>query len=157
MKTRAALERQWQPWPAAFIYLVGGAPRVAGRRRRRLLQTECMPRLQTDVVRTVRCRVLPELNAIDQVPVEVAGSPSSCMGTLGRRPKWATREPNGFSSRGLRYQRHTHVFRRLEGVDSGLFPCKLHFLADLVAPIAAHSQATRARYRVGSSTQLAVN
>jgi hypothetical protein len=107
-----------------IIYLVGGAPRVAGRRRQRLLQTKCMPRLQTDVVRTVRCRALPELNALTRSPSRSHGSPSSCMGTLGRQPKWATREPNGFSSRGLRYQRHTrHVFRRLEG--SGFGPVSL--------------------------------
>src|SRR6266571_526704 len=53
------------------LYLVGGAPRVGkSSLAQRLLETDGIPWLPTDVLRTVLRRVLPELDAIDQDPVD---------------------------------------------------------------------------------------
>ena len=53
------------------LYLVGGPPRVGkSSLARRLLALDGIPFLPTDVLRTVLRRVLPELDAIDQDPVE---------------------------------------------------------------------------------------
>jgi hypothetical protein len=53
------------------LYLVGGAPRVGkSSLAQRLLKAEGVPWLSTDVVRTVLRRVLPELDALDQDPVD---------------------------------------------------------------------------------------
>jgi hypothetical protein len=55
------------------LYLVGGAPRVGkSSLARRLLETDQIPFLPTDVLRTVLRRVLPELDAIDQDPVDAS-------------------------------------------------------------------------------------
>jgi predicted kinase len=54
-----------------ILYLLGGAPRVGkSALAQRLLETEGIPWLPTDVVRTVLRRVLPELDAADQDPVD---------------------------------------------------------------------------------------
>ena len=55
------------------LYLVGGAPR-AGKSSlaQQLVETEGIPWLPTDIVRTVLRRVLPELDSIDQDPVDAA-------------------------------------------------------------------------------------
>jgi hypothetical protein len=59
--------------PARILYLVGGAPRVGkSALAQRLLATDGIPWLPTDVVRTVLRRVLPELDAVDQDPVDAA-------------------------------------------------------------------------------------
>jgi hypothetical protein len=56
---------------AHVIYLVGGAPRVGkSSLAQRLLLTDGIPWLPTDVVRTVVRRVAPEVDAIDQDPVD---------------------------------------------------------------------------------------
>ena len=56
-----------------ILYLVGGAPRVGKSvLAQRLLETEGIPWLPTDAVRTVLRRVLPELDAADQDPVDAA-------------------------------------------------------------------------------------
>jgi hypothetical protein len=56
-----------------ILYLVGGAPRVGkSALAQRLLETDGIPWLPTDVVRTVLRRVLPELDAVDQDPVDAA-------------------------------------------------------------------------------------
>jgi hypothetical protein len=53
------------------LYLVGGAPRVGkSSLAQRLLKAEGIPWLSTDIVRTVLRRVLPELDALDQDPVD---------------------------------------------------------------------------------------
>jgi hypothetical protein len=53
------------------LYLVGGAPRVGkSSLAQRLLAIDKIPFLPTDVLRTVLRRVLPELDAIDQDPVD---------------------------------------------------------------------------------------
>jgi hypothetical protein len=53
------------------LYLVGGAPRVGkSSLARRLLEIDGIPFLPTDVLRTVLRRVLPQLDAIDQDPVD---------------------------------------------------------------------------------------
>jgi hypothetical protein len=53
------------------LYLVGGAPRVGkSSLAQRLLDSDGIPWLPTDVLRTVLRRVLPELDAIDQDPVD---------------------------------------------------------------------------------------
>jgi hypothetical protein len=53
------------------LYLVGGAPRVGkSSLAQRLLESDGIPWLPTDVLRTVLRRVLPELDAIDQDPVD---------------------------------------------------------------------------------------
>lgn len=55
------------------LYLVGGAPRVGkSSLAQRLLETDGIPWLPTDVLRTVLRRVLPELDAIDQDPVDAS-------------------------------------------------------------------------------------
>jgi len=55
------------------LYLVGGAPRVGkSSLARRLLEIDGIPVLPTDVLRTVLRRVLPELDAIDQDPVDAS-------------------------------------------------------------------------------------
>lgn len=54
-----------------FLYVVGGAPRVGKSvLAQRLLQQDAIPWLPTDVIRTVLRRVLPELDALDQDPVD---------------------------------------------------------------------------------------
>jgi hypothetical protein len=56
---------------ARILYLVGGAPRVGkSALAQQLLATDGIPWLPTDVVRTVLRRVLPELDAVDQDPVD---------------------------------------------------------------------------------------
>jgi hypothetical protein len=53
------------------LYLVGGAPRVGkSSLAQRLLNTDGIPWLPTDVLRTVLRRVLPGLDAVDQDPVD---------------------------------------------------------------------------------------
>jgi hypothetical protein len=53
------------------LYLVGGPPRVGkSSLAQQLVQTEGIPWLPTDIVRTVLRRVLPELDSIDQDPVD---------------------------------------------------------------------------------------
>jgi hypothetical protein len=55
------------------VYLVGGAPRVGkSSLAQRLLAIDGIPWLPTDVLRTVLRRVLPELDAIDQDPVDAS-------------------------------------------------------------------------------------
>ena len=55
------------------LYLVGGAPRVGkSALAQRLLQANGISWLPTDVIRTVLRRVLPELDAVDQDPVDAA-------------------------------------------------------------------------------------
>ncbi len=55
------------------LYLVGGAPRVGkSSLAQRLLAIDGIPFLPTDVLRTVLRRVLPELDAIDQDPVDAS-------------------------------------------------------------------------------------
>jgi len=54
-----------------ILYLVGGAPRVGkSTLAQRLLATDGIPWLPTDVVRTVLRRVLPGLDAVDRDPVD---------------------------------------------------------------------------------------
>jgi hypothetical protein len=71
------------PWPGVsrhndamsghVLYVVGGAPRVGkSALAQRLLRADGIPWLSTDVVRTVLRRVLPELDAVDQDPVDAA-------------------------------------------------------------------------------------
>jgi predicted kinase len=56
-----------------ILYLVGGAPRVGKSvLAQRLLETEGIPWLPTDAVRTVLRRVLPEFDAADHDPVDAA-------------------------------------------------------------------------------------
>ncbi len=53
------------------LYLVGGAPRVGkSSLAQQLLAADGIPWLPTDVIRTVLRRVLPELDAVDQDPVD---------------------------------------------------------------------------------------
>jgi hypothetical protein len=53
------------------LYLVGGAPRVGkSSLAQQLLAADGIPWLPTDVIRTVLRRVLPELDAADQDPVD---------------------------------------------------------------------------------------
>jgi hypothetical protein len=55
------------------LYLVGGPPRVGkSALAQGLLMDEGIPWLPTDVIRTVLRRVLPELDAADQDPVDAA-------------------------------------------------------------------------------------
>jgi len=55
------------------LYLVGGAPRVGkSSLAHRLLEIDRIPFLPTDVLRTMLRRVLPELDAIDQDPVDAS-------------------------------------------------------------------------------------
>ncbi len=55
------------------LYLVGGAPRVGkSSLAQRLLAVDGIPWLPTDVLRTVLRRVLPELDAVDQDPVDAS-------------------------------------------------------------------------------------
>jgi hypothetical protein len=55
------------------LYLVGGPPRVGkSSLAHRVLEIDRIPFLPTDVLRTVLRRVLPELDAIDQDPVDAS-------------------------------------------------------------------------------------
>jgi len=55
------------------LCLVGGAPRVGkSTLARRLLHAEGIPWLPTDIIRTALRRVLPDLEALDQDPVDAA-------------------------------------------------------------------------------------
>jgi len=54
-----------------ILYLVGGQPRVGkSSLAQRLLKLDRIPWLPTDILRTVLRRVLPELDALDQDPVD---------------------------------------------------------------------------------------
>ena len=56
-----------------ILYLIGGPPRVGkSSLAQRLLTLDRIPWLPTDVLRTVLRRVLPELDAIDQDPVDAS-------------------------------------------------------------------------------------
>ncbi len=56
---------------AHIVYLVGGAPRVGKSvLAQRLLALDGIPWLPTDVIRTVVRRVAPEVDAVDQDPVD---------------------------------------------------------------------------------------
>ncbi len=56
-----------------ILYLVGGPPRVGkSSLAQRLLDLDRIPWLPTDVLRTVLRRVVPELDAIDQDPVDAS-------------------------------------------------------------------------------------
>jgi hypothetical protein len=58
---------------AHVIYLVGGAPRVGkSSLAQRILAIDGIPWLPTDVIRTVVRRVAPDVDAIDQDPVDAA-------------------------------------------------------------------------------------
>ena len=69
-----------------ILYLVGGAPRVdKSSLAQRLLAIDGIPWLPTDVLRTVLRRVLPELDAIDQVAPElVVASNPGCLLHMAR-------------------------------------------------------------------------
>jgi hypothetical protein len=59
-----------------ILYLVGGASRVAKSvLAQRLLETEGIPWLPTDVLPTVLRRVVPELDAADHDPVDLPPPP----------------------------------------------------------------------------------
>src|SRR6266545_5281191 len=59
------------PMSERILYLIGGPPRVGkSSLAQRLLTLDRIPWLPTDVLRTVLRRVLPELDAIDQDPVD---------------------------------------------------------------------------------------
>src|SRR5215470_10705138 len=61
------------PMSERILYLVGGPPRVGkSSLAHRLLELDRIPFLPTDVLRTVLRRVLPELDAIDQDPVDAS-------------------------------------------------------------------------------------
>src|SRR6266545_4993748 len=67
------ISRQNAAMAGRILYLLGGAPRVGkSTLAQRLLAAEGIPWLPSDVVRTVLRRVLPELEAVDQDPVDVA-------------------------------------------------------------------------------------
>jgi hypothetical protein len=56
---------------AHIVYLVGGAPRVGkSSLAQRLLVLDGIPWLPTDVIRTVVRRVAPDVDAVDQDPVD---------------------------------------------------------------------------------------
>jgi hypothetical protein len=58
---------------AHVIYLVGGAPRVGkSALAQRMLAVDGIPWLPTDVIRTVVRRAAPDVDAIDQDPVDAA-------------------------------------------------------------------------------------
>ena len=66
-------ERENSCVSAHVIYLVGGAPRVGkSALAQRMLAIDGIPWLPTDVIRTVVRRVAPEVDAIDQDPVDAA-------------------------------------------------------------------------------------
>jgi predicted kinase len=74
------------------LYLVGGAPRVGkSSLAQRLLELDGIPWLPTDVLRTVLRRVLPELDAIDQDPVDASLLAEFMYPTSSRRPRCAPR------------------------------------------------------------------
>ena len=61
------------PMDKRILYLVGGPPRVGkSALAQRLLKLDQIPWLPTDILRTVLRRVLPELDAIDQDPVDAS-------------------------------------------------------------------------------------
>jgi hypothetical protein len=61
------------PMGKRILYLVGGPPRVGkSSLAQRLLKLDQIPWLPTDVLRTVLRRVLPELDTIDQDPVDAS-------------------------------------------------------------------------------------
>src|SRR5829696_528796 len=88
-----------------MIYLVGGARQWPSRHRQRLVETEGMRELQTDVVRTVLHRVLPNSMQMTKSRSTSHGSPSSGIDTLGRQPKRRRESRTVSSLRALPYQR----------------------------------------------------
>jgi len=67
------ISRQNAAMTGRILYLLGGAPRVGkSTLAQRLLATDGIPWLPSDVIRTVLRRVLPELDAVDQDPVDAA-------------------------------------------------------------------------------------
>src|SRR6266498_3600918 len=70
------------------LYLVGGAPRVGkSSLAHRLLETDGIPWLPTDVLRAVLRRVLPELDAVDQDPVDAQLLAEDLVGYRGPKPQ----------------------------------------------------------------------
>jgi hypothetical protein len=100
--------RQNAATAARILYLVGGAPRVGkSTLTQRLLASDGIPWLPTDVVRTVLRRVLPELDAVDQDPVDASHLAELCTHTSNKRPRCAPRKPSGSSSRASSWRRPT--------------------------------------------------
>jgi len=70
---RSGVSRHNDAMSSHVLYLVGGPPRVGkSALAQRLLTADGIPWLPTDVLRTVLRRVLPELDAVDQDPVDAA-------------------------------------------------------------------------------------
>ena len=73
----------------------------------RLLRADGIPWLPTDVVRTVLRRVLPELDAVDQDPVDAARLAEVMYPHIEQRPRYASRKRGSSSSRASSCRRRT--------------------------------------------------
>ena len=88
---------------AHVIYLVGGTPRVGkSSLAQRLLAVDGIPWLPTDVIRTVARRVAPEVDAIDQDPVDAAALAEIMYPYIEQAVEVCAEEAVHFLGRGIR-------------------------------------------------------
>lgn len=87
---------------ARIIYLVGGPPRVGkSSLAQRLLATDRIPWLPTDVIRTVVRRIAPDVDAIDQDPVDAAALAEAMYPHLEQAAEVCAQEADRFLIEGF--------------------------------------------------------
>ena len=88
---------------AHVIYLVGGAPRVGkSALAQRLLAIDGIPWLPTDVIRTVVRRVVPDVDAADQDPVDAAALAETMYPHIEQAAQVCAEEANHFLIEGFK-------------------------------------------------------
>jgi hypothetical protein len=106
--------RQNAAMTGRILYLLGGVPRVGkSTLAQRLLATDGIPWLPTDVVRTVMRRVLPELDAVDQDPVDAARLAELMYPHIQQAAEVCVEEAEQFLTEGF----------ELAGFDNGAINC----------------------------------
>lgn len=141
------------------LYLVGGAPRVGkSSLAQKLVETEGIPWLPTDIVRTVLRRVLPELDLIDQDPVNAARLAEFMYPHIEHAIEVCAEEAEQFLVEG--FELSPTYLPRLRAAIGGVeiracFLGNCTFSAELLGPpTAARNRSTRTRCRSRNSRKL---